>query len=85
MGDEKLLAKMRASKAGWGWSDLEKLYVSFGFDMREGGKHTVFKHPEFASLRATVARHKSLPVGYIQTALRLIEELKAERGAHEDG
>ena len=78
-GDEKLLARMKATKAGWGWGDLQALYSSFGFDIRDRGKHTVFIHPEWKSLRATVARHRSLPVGYIQTAIRLITELKRLR------
>jgi hypothetical protein len=76
MGDEKLLARMRASKAGWGWNDLDQLYAGFGFVTREGGKHTVYIHEEQRDLRATVARHRSLPVGYIQTAIRLIDELQ---------
>jgi len=80
MGDEKLLAKMRESKAGWGWNDLDRLYLSYGFDKREGGKHTVYVHPEHPVLRATVARHRSLPVGYITTAIRLIDGLLSEGG-----
>lgn len=79
-GDEKLFARMQATKAGWGWQDLRTLYVSFGFDMRDKGKHTVFRHPKWKTLRATVARHRSLPIGYIQTAIRLITELKRLKG-----
>ncbi len=84
MGDEKLFERMTASRAGWGWHDLDRLYTSFGFEKREGGKHTVYRHPAYpAELRATVARHRSLPTGYISTAVRKISRLKELRG--EDG
>lgn len=46
--------------------------------MREGSNHTVYTHPADPwVLRATVARHGSLAVGYIQTAVKLIRHLKA--------
>lgn len=77
MGDEALLARMMRTKSGWGQDDLERLYLSFGFDKREGGKHCVYTHrADLQALRATVARHKPLPKGYIFTAIRLIRHLK---------
>ena len=30
----------------------------------------------------TVARHRSLPVGYIQKAIKLVDELKRRQGTH---
>ena len=75
-GNEKLLSAMRRSKNGWKWRDLERLYISFGFVKREGGKHTIYWSPRFPMLRASVTRHKSLPVGYIATAIRLIDTAK---------
>lgn len=81
MGDEDLLARMMRTKAGWGQPDLDRLYLSFGFDKREGGKHTVYTHrADPQHLRATVGRHKPLAVGYIHTALRLIRLLKHTEG-----
>lgn len=77
---DKLLERMRNSKAGWSADDLHALYVGFGFDFREGGKHIIYIHPEFPELRATVARHSSLAIGYIQTAIRLIDSLKKLQG-----
>lgn len=74
------MARMRQSKTGWGFNDLDALYRGFGFEVREGGKHTMYIHPRFPELRATVARHRSLPIGYVQHAIRLIEEL--ERRQH---
>jgi len=80
----KLLERMRRRKAGWRFSDLENLYVKFGFKKYEGSKHTMYIHPEFPELRATVTRHRSLPIGYIQFAIKLIdriEELREEKNA----
>ncbi|MBI2252928.1 MAG: hypothetical protein HYU63_09370 [Armatimonadetes bacterium] len=71
----KLLDKMRRSKKGWRFNDVENLYIGFGFEKYEGGKHTIFIHPDFPELRATVARHSSLAIGYIQVAIKLIDKL----------
>ena len=73
---DKLLERMKNSKAGWGADDLHALYVGFGFEFREGGRHVIYIHPKFPELRATVARHKTLAIGYIQHAISLIEKLK---------
>lgn len=80
-GAEKLLARMRGSKAGWTADDLDRLYKGYGVHSKQGGKYTLYIHPRFPELRATVTRHRSLPIGYVQTAIRQIErliELEAE-------
>lgn len=59
-----------------GPDDLQTLYVGFGFECKEGRGHTIYIHPEYPELRATVARHRSLAIGYIQTAISLIEKLQ---------
>jgi len=82
---EKLYQRMRRTKAGWRPSDLDRLYRGFGFEVVEGAKHTLYIHPEFPNLRATVTRSRSLAVGYIVNALQLIETLKEERGGMGDG
>ena len=73
---QKLFERMTRSKSGWKARDLEALYLGFGFQKREGGKHVVYSHPEFPQLRATVTRARNLPRGYVQTALSLINELR---------
>ena len=78
---EKLYQRMRRTKAGWRPSDLDRLYRGFGFEVVEGAKHTLYSHPEFPNLRATVTRSRSLAVGYIEHALQLIAELKKGRGS----
>jgi hypothetical protein len=81
--DDSLLQKMRNSKYGWRYNDIVSLYRSFGFEQREGGNHTVFFHPVHRRLMATVARHRNLPVGYVQKAISLIEALKRLEGEQE--
>jgi hypothetical protein len=84
MGDDDLYARMQRTKSGWGQKDLEQLYLSFGFDKREGGNHTVYSHKaDLSVLRATVARHNSLPTGYVRTAIKLITYLKTLEGEAE--
>jgi hypothetical protein len=72
---EKLLEQMRSSKAGWRAPDLDRLYRGYGFDVIEGSKHRLYKHPDHPDLRATVTRAKSLAVGYVQTAVKLCDEV----------
>jgi len=74
-GVDRLLDRMRRSKAGWTFADLERLYVGLGFKIREEGKHRLYIHPRFPQLRATVTRSRSLAKGYIKHALDLAERL----------
>lgn len=73
---ERLLEKMRRSKAGWSCDDIHKLYVGLGFEVREGGKHRIYIHKRFPELRAAVTRSRSLPKSYIDHALHLAEQLE---------
>lgn len=73
---EDLFERMQRSKTGWGFKDLDTLYRGFGFECREGAKHVLYIHPEYPELIATVARHRSLPIGYINDAIKLIKRLK---------
>lgn len=71
----ELLEQMRKSKSNWKKEDIEKLYREFGFVIRHGSSHDVVSHPEFPKLRATLARHRALPKGYVQFAVKLIDQL----------
>ena len=57
--------------------ELKQLYLSYGFRRREGKKHVVYTHKRHKKLRAVVARQGSLNIGYVRTALRLLEELES--------
>ncbi len=82
-GDERLLARMRASKSGWGQKDFETLYLSFGFQYKEGARHRLYSHPKYPELYATVARHNDLAKGYVSAAIRLIDRLKQLEAEYE--
>lgn len=86
-GGSELLERMRRTRSGWSEVDLDKLYRSFGFReiTRPRAPHRVYVHPEHPDLRATVARKKSLPKGYVTTAVRLIDRLlEREKGVADE-
>jgi len=72
---EKLLEQMRNSKSNWKRGDLDKLYEGFGFSISHGGSHDIIKHPKFPQLRATLPRHWELAKGYVEFAVKLIDQL----------
>jgi len=71
----KLLRRMRQSKDNWKRTDLDRLYKGFGFVIINGSKHDIIKHPEYPQLRTTLPRHSSLARGYIEFAIKLIDQL----------
>jgi hypothetical protein len=73
---DKLLKRMKQSKAQWSHRHLKKLYLGFGFEMDEDGPHTMYIHPRFPRLCTTVTRSSYLAIGYVQEAIKLIEELQ---------
>ena len=78
---EKLLEQMRNSKTNWKRSDLDKLYVGFGFVIKNGSNHDIVKHPDFPELRATLPRHRVLARGYVEFAVKLIDRfLELKKG-----
>jgi hypothetical protein len=77
---EQLLERMRKNRFGWGADDLRTVYLGFGFEEEQGSKHTLYIHPDFPELRATVGRHRQLAPGYPTTALRLVSKLRELQG-----
>lgn len=71
---DRLLERMRASKADWSPKELLSVYRSRGFEVEEGAKHAKVQHPRFPWLITTVRRSDPLPTGYIETLLDLIDE-----------
>jgi len=82
---DKLLAHIRRTPFGWGQSDLRRLYLAYNFELREGARHLLIRHPEHPDLVTTVARHDELPPAYARTAVRLIDELVRRRGMMSEG
>jgi len=72
---QKLLERMKQSRAGWKKQDLDKLYKSFGFIITHGGSHDIVKHPNFPQLRTTLPRHNFIAKVYVDFAIELIEKL----------
>lgn len=75
MGDDKLLEKIRNTKAGWSDREIFKLLSSFGFVSREK-KHTVYSHPEHEDLNLVVPRAKELKKVYPREVEKLIDRLR---------
>ena len=71
----KLLERMRATKAGWKCQDLIRLYTGFGFLVTHGSNHEIIKHPVHLQLRTTLPRHKFLASGFVEYAVKLIDKL----------
>lgn len=67
----ELVERTRHTKAGWRLRDLDRLYVGFGFERVEGARHTLYVHPSYPELRATVTRSDPPPIGYVVHATRL--------------
>ena len=86
MGGEavKLLARMRASKAGWKRNHLDKLYEGFGFIIKAGrGPHDKVYHPDHPELFTFVPHQTKLGEYNITNAIKLIERLqKLEEARH---
>ena len=81
----KLPARVRRTPFGWGQDDLRRLYLACGFEVRQGGRHLVIRHPDHPDLVTTVARHDELPPAYARTAIRLIDELMRRQGMMSEG
>lgn len=88
MGEEavKLLERMRASKSGWTRNHLDRLYIGFGFIIKEGrSPHDKVYHPDYPFLITFVPRHRKLLEVYVSQAIKLIDrltELQKESNKH---
>ena len=72
---QDLLTRMQQTPFGWGQADFRRVYRAYGFEVIEGKRHMVVRHPDHPDLVTTVARHRELPPVYARTAVRLIQEL----------
>jgi hypothetical protein len=67
---------MRRSSANWKRTDLDQLYLGFGFKMKYGSKHDIVSHPKYPELRTVLPRHSTLAKAYIREAVDLIDKLE---------
>jgi len=69
----KILARLRGSPNNCTRHDLEVIYLANGFEIRKGN-HDIAKHTKYKRLRGTLPNHKSFAIGYVTTAIKLIDE-----------
>lgn len=72
---EKLLQRMRRSKANWKSRDLGDLLLGYGFQLRHGGNHDVFTHPELPGEQLVLPRRRTVMKVYVTKAIKLIDKL----------
>lgn len=72
---EKLLERMRNSKAGWRRGDLDRLYLGFDFIIEHRKRHDIAKHRDYPTLRATLPRHNEIGKAYVNDAVDNIDLL----------
>ncbi|MBN2548661.1 MAG: hypothetical protein JXB15_05870 [Anaerolineales bacterium] len=82
---KKLLERMRRSKSGWNRNDLDRLYEGFGFLISHGANHDIVKHSQYIHLRTTLPRHKFLAKGYVEIAIKLVDQVLALQEEVDDG
>ena len=83
MGDQKLRRKLARTTQGCRERELHRLYTSYGFVKKEGGRHTIFTHPSYPHLQGAVARHRYLHRSYVTHALKLLDMLDTLKGEKE--
>lgn len=72
---EKLLERMRRTKANWKRHDLDTLYEGFGFVLRHGSNHDFVSHPDYPQLSDTLPRHRKVPEYNVRKAIKHIDTL----------
>lgn len=70
---KKLLERMRNSSANWKRNDIVSLLEGYGFEIRRGGNHDVFTHPETSRLRFVLPRHRKLKKNYVRDAVKIVD------------
>lgn len=83
MGNQKLRSKLARTTQGCRERELHRLYTSYGFEKKEGGRHTIFKHRSYPHLIGIVARHRYLHRSYVTNALKLLDRLDTLEGEEE--
>ena len=79
---EKLLERMRASKASWAQRHLEELLVGFGFTYRVTGRDRLYFHPDHPEIFVYVPRHSKLLKVYVANAVKAVDRLKRLEADH---
>ncbi len=73
----RLLLAMSRSHAGWSAEHIDTLLVGFGFDKRDSGAHTFYRHSRYPELALAVPRTRRLRPYLVADAVRLVGRLLA--------
>jgi hypothetical protein len=76
----RLLLAMSRSHSGWSAQHVDALLLGFGFEMRDSGAHTFYRHPDHPRLALAVPRTRRLRPYVVADAVRMVGvALAAER------
>ena len=75
----RLLLAMSRSTAGWSAQHVDTLLVGFGFEKRDSGGHTFYRHPAYPELALAVPRSRKLRPYLVADAVRLAGRVLATR------
>jgi len=70
----KKLDRLKRSPSGWGHDTLEKLVLSFGFELRGGTKHAYYVDPDDESNIVRIPRHKPVKDYVVDQVVAAIEK-----------
>jgi hypothetical protein len=73
----RLLLAMSRSTAGWSAHHLDTLLIGFGFQKRDSGGHTFYRHPAHHELALAVPRSRRLRPYLVADAVRLVGQVLA--------
>ena len=73
----RLLLAMSRSSAGWSAHHVDTLLVGFGFQKRDSGAHTFYRHPAHPDLALAVPRSRKLRPYLVSDAVRLVGRVLA--------
>jgi hypothetical protein len=68
---------MSRSSAGWSAHHVDALLIGFGFQRRDTGGHTFYRHPAYPDLALAVPRSRKLRPYLVADAVRLVGRLLA--------
>jgi hypothetical protein len=74
---------MSRSTAGWSARHVDTLLIGFGFERRDSGAHTFYRHPAYPDLALAVPRSRRLRPYLVTDAVRLVGRVLAAASSEE--
>ncbi len=66
---------MESSPSSFRPQDIKKVLIGYGFEFREGSKHTVYQHSLYSDLVIAVPRHSELRAWVARDVVKLVRTL----------